>query len=94
MWCWTVLFSTLLTKQLNDVSLLSVNASWLYFLLPEVPSKIFVHIDHDFLQPSFNNWGIIPRSTWEIMSESSLLDFIRVCDENFGETRSTLAKEE
>jgi hypothetical protein len=23
--------------------------------------------DRDFLQPSSNNWGVIPRSTWEIM---------------------------
>jgi hypothetical protein len=44
MWCWTVLFPTLLTKQLNDVSLLSVNGSWLYFLLPQVPSNIFVQL--------------------------------------------------
>jgi hypothetical protein len=24
-------------------------------------------IDRDFLQPSFTNWGVIPRSTWEGM---------------------------
>jgi hypothetical protein len=37
-----VLFPTALTRQLRDIVLLSVNGSWLYFLLPEVPSNIFV----------------------------------------------------